>query len=565
VLAILLLSACGDNTYPAAAPSDAKQVTAFSFSVANNPSLASDIDAVISGTQIAATLPYGTDMSGLIATYNSTGHTITVGDTAQTSGISRNNFASPVMYVVTAEDGSAHTYTASMTMAADTAKSISSFAFLAAHNSGLASDVTARINGTQISATVPFGTDVSALEPSFTTTGQDVMVGGTEQVSGVTANDFGAVVDYQVTAADSSAQTYMMTVTVALNPAKDVTAFEFTSAINAGLGADVVATFNGTEIDATVPYGTDVTALVATFSTTGTSVAVAGSPQDSGTTANDFSSDVHYVVTAADSSTQTYDVVVSIALNPAKDITAFSVTSALNMDQGVTSDASGAITATTVTVHVPYNADVTSIIPTFSITGAEVTVAGVEQHSGVTANDFTTPITYTVVAADGTTKDYAVTVTPAPLMDTMASTYTSTTDQRCSGAISMKLGAATATTVLLFKTVITPTTDTNVKLVIWNDTTLSIAYASAPIAVTAAAGMQTLSSDSVSVQLDAGSTYQFAAMVEACAYFPWTTGSVTTNGLTAYSRNGNPSNYASPTFHESFAGVNPAFQIYGHQ
>ena len=36
------------------------------------------------------------------------------------------------------------------------------------------------------------------------------------------------------------------------------------------------------------------------------------------------------------------------------------------------------------------------------------------QISGTTANDFTTPVTYTVTAADDSTQDYTVTVTIAP-------------------------------------------------------------------------------------------------------------------------------------------------------
>lgn len=569
VLAMFVMSACGDN-HPFAAvdppvKSDAKQLTAFSFKAANNPGLSSDVDATISGSMIAATLPYDTDMSGLVATYSSTGQSVAVDHADQVSGVTRNNFASPVTYVVTAQDGSTQSYTAQMTVAKSTAKSITSFKFLAANNPVLSADVTATIAGTQIAATVPYGTDPSALQPTFTTTGQSVMVGAVEQASGVTVNDFTSSVVYNVTAADGSTQTYIATVTVALNPAKDLTAFAFTSALNSGLSADVVATITGTSITATVPYGTDVTALVATFSTTGASVAVGGADQTSGVTDDDFTGTVHYVVTAADGSTQTYDVVITIALNPAKDITAFSVTSALNMDQNVTSDEIGTITDTTVTVHVPYNADVTSIIPTFSISGAKVEVAGVEQHSGVSVQDFTQPVTYTVTAADGTTKDYAVTVSPSPLMDTYSSNYVSVTSSRCDGSISLHLGAGTATTVQLLETLVKPTSDTNLKFVVWNDTSESIVYTSAPIAIKAADGQQTVSSGAVSFQLAAGSDYQFAAIVEGCASFPWTIGQNTQNGLTAYSSNGNPTGYASPTFYEDFAGVNVAYKIYGSQ
>ena len=70
-------------------------------------------------------------------------------------------------------------------------------------------------------------------------------------------------------------------------------------------------------------------------------------------------------------------------------------------------------TARSVALTVPYGTDVSALVATFTTTGASVEVAGAPQTSGVTANDFTSPVTYTVTAADGTTQDYLVTVTIA--------------------------------------------------------------------------------------------------------------------------------------------------------
>src|SRR5512143_3687820 len=193
------------------------------------------------------------------------------------------------------------------------AKAITAFSFTSPAAAGV-------ISGTSIAVTVPFGTDVTALVATFTTTGASVAVGGTMQVSGTTANNFTSPVIYTVTAADSSTANYTVTVTIAPNTAKAITAFSFTSPAAAGV-------ISGTSIAVTVPFGTDVTALVATFTTTGASVAVGGTTQVSGTTANNFTSPVIYTVTAADSSTVNYTVTVTIAPNTAKAITAFSFTS----------------------------------------------------------------------------------------------------------------------------------------------------------------------------------------------------------------------------------------------
>src|SRR5207245_2709480 len=128
--------------------------------------------------------------------------------------------------------------------------------------------------------------------------------------------DFGNPVTYRVTAADDSTHDYVVTVTVAPSPAKDITSFKFLSAHNSGLGADVTAAIDGTSITATVPFGTVVTALVADFTTTGASVSVSAVLQTSGVTANNFTSPVVYRVTAADASTKDYTVTVTIAPNP---------------------------------------------------------------------------------------------------------------------------------------------------------------------------------------------------------------------------------------------------------
>src|SRR5512143_2766975 len=69
-----------------------------------------------------------------------------------------------------------------------------------------------------------------------------------------------------------------------LSSAKAITAFSFTSPAATGV-------ISGTSIAVTVPFGTDVTALIATFTaSTGASVAVGGTTQISGTTANNFTS-----------------------------------------------------------------------------------------------------------------------------------------------------------------------------------------------------------------------------------------------------------------------------------
>lgn len=70
------------------------------------------------------------------------------------------------------------------------------------------------ITGQNIAITVPNGTDVTALQASFVTTGVSVTISGITQASGTTVNNFTGMVTYTVTAMDSSTQNYYVTVTV---------------------------------------------------------------------------------------------------------------------------------------------------------------------------------------------------------------------------------------------------------------------------------------------------------------------------------------------------------------
>lgn len=111
-------------------------------------------------------------------------------------------------------------------------------------------------------------------------------------------------------------------------------------------------------------------------------------------------------VTAPDAQTvQTYTV--NLTLNPAKSITSFSFSSPL---------ATGSIddVAHTIGITVPYGTSLTSLVPSFTTTGANVSAGGTAQVSGSTSHDFTSPVVYTVAAYDSTTADYTVTVSVAP-------------------------------------------------------------------------------------------------------------------------------------------------------
>ena len=81
------------------------------------------------------------------------------------------------------------------------------------------------------------------------------------------------------------------------------------------------------------------------------------------------------------------------------------------------SQVDGVIDETGKTIALQVNSNAfPNLIATFSISaGAKLEVAGVEQESGITSNDFSNPVTYTVTAEDGTTENYTVTVSAVAL------------------------------------------------------------------------------------------------------------------------------------------------------
>ncbi|MFA5050887.1 MAG: DUF5018 domain-containing protein [Patescibacteria group bacterium] len=350
----------------------AKAITAFSFEELNPA-----VNGVINETDhtIILTLPYSTstiDVTALIPTITITGASV-----SPASGVAM-NFTNPRTYTVVAADSSTQAYIVTVNMAASSDKAITSFTIL-----NQLGNTTINETDHTIALTMPYGTDVTGLIPTIAIAGSSV-----SPVSGMVQN-FVSPVTYTVTAADATTQDYTVTVTVAFNPAKAITAFTILNQV----GDATIDEVNHL-IALTMPYGTDVTALIPTITIIGVSVSPASG------VAQDFTNPATYTVTAADSSTQAYIVTVNKALNSAKAITAFTIP---NQVGNTTINEVNH----TVAVTMPYGTNVADLTPTITITGVSVNPA-----SGV-AQDFTGPKTYTVTAADTTTQAYVVTVTAA--------------------------------------------------------------------------------------------------------------------------------------------------------
>jgi hypothetical protein len=324
------------------------------------------MDAAITGNAIALTVPFNTNVQALTPAIVHTGASVAPAAT-QTQ-----DFRQPVMYTVTAADGSTSIYTVTVTVARNSAKNITSFSIL---------NLPATVGTNTVTLTVPFGTNLTQLTPTIAISGMSV-----NPASGVQQN-FTAPVTYTVTAEDQTTKDYLVTVTAAKNPAKRITRFTINN-------VEATVTEATKTITLTLPFNTNLTSLTPTITHTGMSITPTSG------TARDFSSTVTYTVTAEDNSTQDYTVTVSTAAASSnKDILTFNI---LNVTPvfGTNPD--------TISVTVPMGTVVTALTPTITINGASVSPASGE------ARDFTQPVVYTVTAENGSTKPYTVTVTVAP-------------------------------------------------------------------------------------------------------------------------------------------------------
>lgn len=202
---LCLMMACSkDDDGGTPTLSDEKQITSFQFLSEDNITLPDDITSIINETEkvISVTVPYGTDITALLPEM-----LISTGASYSPEGVQ--DFAGPVIYTVTAEDGSSVTYTVSVTIEENNAKQITSFQFLTADNATLSDDAMGVIDEEEknIIVTLPQGTDLTALIPEI-----EVSTGATVSPEG--SQDFTTPVIYTIIAQNGTTENYTITIEI---------------------------------------------------------------------------------------------------------------------------------------------------------------------------------------------------------------------------------------------------------------------------------------------------------------------------------------------------------------
>ena len=98
------------------------QLLTFSFLKANNPTLSDDVSLTAVGGYSLLTLPTGTNLSALKATFTATaGSTVSVSGVAQTSNVTAVDFSKPVVYQLVAANSAPASYTVEVSVQVDLA------------------------------------------------------------------------------------------------------------------------------------------------------------------------------------------------------------------------------------------------------------------------------------------------------------------------------------------------------------------------------------------------------------------------------------------------------------
>jgi hypothetical protein len=349
--------------------STSKSITGFSFAT---PVATGVIDEETK--TITVTVPYGTDVTNLSPLIMHTGASIAPASSTP------QDFTDPVVYTVTAADGTTAQYTVTVTVVLSSIATVTSDVYTISTDGAnrTISDVPYNTSKTE------FLENISADDPNqmWNTTGlSDPIRDGDTLV--VTAQDGTTTITYTVDVIDAGTDATLSGLWVDGTP---VPGFD-----------PEITTYN-----IQLPFGTtEVPTVTATVRDTGKATLTI--TQAAGLTAPNNVATV--LVTAEDGVTKrTYTVTFMEALNPAKSITSFSFASPAVT--GVINE-----TEKTIAVTVPFGTDVANLTPTTVHTGASI-----EPASG-TPQDFTNPVVYTVTAEDGTTAQYTVTVTIAPNTD----------------------------------------------------------------------------------------------------------------------------------------------------
>jgi hypothetical protein len=271
----------------------------------------------LSSTYDAASRTYtillnnGIDITTAVANFTAGMNSIAkVNGVTQVSGITANNFTNPVTFTVEGvgfNTGISEVYTIKVLVGLNSESKLLTYNFKTTANAGLAQEITTVIAGTNASATVAFGTDVSRLKADFTVSpGAELFIDNVKQTSVNNEFDYSNSILITVVSENKLSRTnYMVTVDAKNTEAKFLSyavANQFSPTVIAQLGKTVKVLVNN---------NATLSTLIPVFQVSQNATTTIGTyRQDSGETKLNYITLVEYNVMAQNGTFQKWTVTI---------------------------------------------------------------------------------------------------------------------------------------------------------------------------------------------------------------------------------------------------------------
>lgn len=204
--------------------------------------------------------------------------------------------------------------------------------------------------------------------------------------------------------------------------------FSFKKQYNPELAQDYIGTIDeaNKKINIALPEFTNINNLVASFVVSDKAILkINGINQQNNTTYNNFESGINYVVEAEDGTKITYAITVTVPLSDKANIISFSFKKDFNPE--LTQDYVGTIdeAAKKINITLPAFTKTNNLVSSFVLTSrASMNINGTIQQNNTTSNDFASSLNYNLVAQNGVTITYTITVNVLLSDETSIVSYT---------------------------------------------------------------------------------------------------------------------------------------------
>lgn len=183
------------------------------------------------------------------------------------------------------------------------------------------------------------------------------------------------------------------------------TSFKIEASVNSDLlSKDIIGKIDGQNIILEVPDNLDLSKIRASFTFEGKDVLIGNTQQISGRTVNNFTNPITYTIVTQNNFRKDYKVTILKTGVSENSLISFSFLKKNN--SLLLRDFNATVNGDIIEITLPSTTK--NLVATFETNAGEITINGVPQSSGVTINDFSQAVVYTLISKDGIKKTYSI-------------------------------------------------------------------------------------------------------------------------------------------------------------